>query len=113
MKGFKFTFSMDALRPALLIWLALILLIPSAQTFRNVILSAPNTARQMADYLNANVPQDVLVETWEPEMGFLTNHNYHFPPQSLLNVATAYIWLNGPMPAQSYHYVETNLPPYV
>lgn len=67
----------------------------------------------MAAYLDENIPQNALIETWEPEMGFLTNHNYHFPPQLLLNTAVGYIWTGGPPPSQSYDFMKPTPPEYV
>jgi hypothetical protein len=67
----------------------------------------------MAAYLNENVSRQAIIETWEPEMGFLTDHNFHFPPQLLLNKAVGYIWLNGAPPAQEYDFMQANSPPYV
>jgi hypothetical protein len=67
----------------------------------------------MAAYLNEHVPTDALIETWEPEMGFLTDHNYHFPPQLLLNTAVGYIWLGKSSPTQEYTFVQDEAPNYV
>lgn len=49
--------------------------------------------RDAAAYLTSAVPADVLVETWEPELGFLTNHRYHYPPQRWLDLAVRERWL--------------------
>lgn len=40
--------------------------------------------QRMADYLNETVAQDSVIETWERELGVLTDHNYHYPDQSIL-----------------------------
>ena len=45
------------------------------------ILFAPH---QLTDYLNTHVPQDALIETWERELGVLTEHRYHYLDQSAL-----------------------------
>jgi 4-amino-4-deoxy-L-arabinose transferase-like glycosyltransferase len=55
-----------------------------------------DSAQQMAAYLDANVPHDVVVETWEPELGVLTDHRYHYPPIALLDTAVRHQWLGGP-----------------
>ena len=102
-----------ALRLALLAWLAVTLVVPLGQTARQIILPGANTPAMMAAYLDAHIPRGALIETWEPEMGFLTDHNYHFPPALLLNKAVGYIWLNGTPPAQSYDFVQTQHPAYV
>jgi hypothetical protein len=95
------------------LWILGLVAVPLAQTARPILFPPPNTPLAMAEYMDRAVPLRAVVETWEPEMGFLTNHNYHFPPASLLNVAVAYQWLGGPSPASDYHFIETNLPDYV
>lgn len=100
-------------RPALA-WLgaayvALVIAVPLALTTR-VVLSPRDAAQQMAAYLDLNVPQDAIVETWEPEMGVLTDHNYHYVPTELLDPAVRRQWLGGPPVA--YDGLEAQ-PPYV
>ena len=67
----------------------------------------------MADYLLREVPTSAVIETWEPELGFLTSHNYHYPPTGTLNIAVKHIWSGGPSPGQQYHPLEIEQPPYV
>ncbi len=102
-----------ALRATLLAWLAAMLLAPLAQSARPVLLPPFNAPQAMADYLNANVPAEALIETWEPELGFLTDHNYHFPPQVLLYRSVSYIWAGGPPPSDGYTFVQDAQPDYV
>jgi 4-amino-4-deoxy-L-arabinose transferase-like glycosyltransferase len=102
-----------ALRVVLGAWCALMIVVPLAQSVKPILLPFPDWPQAMAAYMNANVPQDVLVETWEPEMGFLTNHDYHYPPQSLLYRAVDYVWTGGPSPAQFYTFVQDQKPPYI
>jgi 4-amino-4-deoxy-L-arabinose transferase-like glycosyltransferase len=96
-------------------WLAAMILVPLAQSTRPIALSksAENYPLAMADYMNANVPREALVETWEPEMGFLTDHTYHYPPQRLLYRAVTFIWAGGPAPATDYTFVLEQKPQYV
>jgi len=42
------------------------------------------------------VPRAAIVETWEPELGLLTDHRYHYPPIALLDTAVRHQWLGGP-----------------
>ena len=58
---------------------------------------------QMAAYLNENVPVDEVIETYEPEMGFLTDHRFHFPPHSYLNQTIQSIWMGGASPGEDYN----------
>jgi hypothetical protein len=107
------TLSKGVLSWSLLVWLSLMIIVPFGQTMKDVTTPGFNEAAAMATYMNEHIAPNVLVETWEPEMGFLTDHNYHFPPPLLLNDAVAYIWLEGLSPAQKYDFVQTNQPQYV
>lgn len=102
-----------ALRFALIAWLVLIVLFPMAKTVSEIAFSGPDSAREMSDYLDANVPEDALIETWEPEMGFLTDHKYHYPPNPLLAVAIEQAY-SGSEPVQnSYTFVQDEAPDYL
>lgn len=103
----------QALRWGLLVWLAVMIAVPLAQTSRKILSPSFDAPEAMAAYMNEHVPTTALVETWEPEMGFLTDHNYHFPPPLLLNNAVGYIWLGGDPPAAKYTFVQTEQPNYV
>jgi len=102
-----------ALQGTLLVWLAAMIVLPLGKTAWQIVSPPFNAPAAMAAYLNANVPREALIETWEPELGFLTNHTYHFPPQILLNTAVQYIWQGGTPPAQDYDFVRTERPTYV
>lgn len=107
------TWPKQALSLVLLIWLAAMIVLPLAQTTREIVLPQFNGPRVMAAYLDEHIARDALIETWEPEMGFLTDHNYHFPPQLLLNQAVGHIWLGKSSPAEEYTFVQDERPDYV
>ncbi|MEZ4638897.1 MAG: hypothetical protein R2856_28715 [Caldilineaceae bacterium] len=102
-----------ALQATAAVILAAMIVLPLAQSALNTLRPGENTPLAMARFMDAEVPEDALVETWEPEMGFLTDHKYHYPPAGLLNTAVGYIWLDGPPPADSYDFVQTEMPEYV
>ncbi|MBC8075641.1 MAG: glycosyl transferase, partial [Chloroflexales bacterium] len=79
----------------LVAYAALLVALPLALSARGV-LSPDRSAQQMAEYLDAHVPAAALVETWEPELGLLTDHRYHYPPIGLLDAAVRHTWLAGP-----------------
>jgi 4-amino-4-deoxy-L-arabinose transferase-like glycosyltransferase len=58
--------------------------------------TASDAPQQMAAYLNRSVPTSAIIETWEPELGFLTDHRYHYPQPALLDRAVRHQWLGGP-----------------
>ena len=102
-----------ALKAILVAWLGVMVIIPLAQDVKDIAFPPFNAPAAMAAYMNDHVSKTALVETWEPEMGFLTNHNYHFPPPSLLYTANSFIWLGKTPPSTQYDYVQQNLPDYV
>jgi 4-amino-4-deoxy-L-arabinose transferase-like glycosyltransferase len=63
--------------------------------------TASDAPQQMAAYLNRSVPTSAIIETWEPELGFLTDHRYHYPQPALLDRAVRHQWLGGP-PLNTY-----------
>ncbi len=98
---------------AMTVWLVAMIVIPLGQSVWEIVSPDFNAPEAMAAYLDENVPQDVLIETWEPEMGFLTDHNYHFPPTELLPTAVSYAFLEGPPVAQAYHFVQSERPDFI
>lgn len=103
----------DFVRATAWVWLAAMIALPAIATLRPIMAPSHNAPVAMAEYLDANIPEDALIETWEPEMGFLTDHNYHFPPPELLDKAVGYIWRGGTSPTDSYNFVQTESPDYV
>jgi hypothetical protein len=77
------------------IYAVLAVAVPLSLSVRGI-LRPDDSAQRMAAYLDANVPHDTIVETWEPELGLLTDHLYHYPPIALLDTAVRHQWLGGP-----------------
>lgn len=103
----------NALRFAVTAWLAAMVLIPLAKTVSDIALPGPAYAKQMSDFLNANVPVNVVIETWDPEMGFLTDHNYHYPPNALLAIAVNQLYHGGELVQNHYDYLQQEKPEYL
>ncbi len=61
-------------------------------------LRVEDSPQQMATYLQQHVATTSLVETWESELGFLTDHPYHHPPTELLDKAVRRKWSIGQVP---------------
>ena len=71
------------------------------------IATAPeDDSAQMARVMDDTVAAAALVETWEPQMGFLTDHRYHYPPQLLLNRTVRQMWMNETPVAELYDFRE-------
>jgi hypothetical protein len=75
------------------------------------IVSTPDRSpQQLAAYLDANVPPTSVIETWEPELGFLSNHAFHYPPTGWLDRAVRAQWLASAGPRQEYDPIEAAHP---
>jgi 4-amino-4-deoxy-L-arabinose transferase-like glycosyltransferase len=102
-----------ALGSAMIVWLVALFVLPLAETMWEIVSPGSNAPEAMAAYLDEHIPSDVLIETWEPEMGFLTDHNYHFPPAMLLLDAVRQVNAGGPPVAQMYSVMQENAPKYI
>jgi hypothetical protein len=121
--GFKFDWSSgyfrslfeskNAYRFAITLWLLAIIAIPMAKTVMDIVVPGPDYAKEMSSYLDKNVPETSVIETWEPEMGFLTDHDYHFPPQALLAVAIDQVYYGGAPVREQYDYLRSDKPEYL
>lgn len=104
---------LGALRYALAGWLALMIILPVPQMFSEILNPMTNWPNEISHYLDQNIPRDVLIETWEQEMGILTDHTYHYPTHNYLALAVNHIWLDGPPPYEAYDFVQREKPPYI
>ena len=67
---------------------------PLLTALRDVATAGDRSPHQMAAYLQTEVPLSSVVETWEPELGLLTDHAYHSPPRGWLERAVRAQWLD-------------------
>lgn len=89
-----------------LLWLGAMIAAPTARLSWTIASAPADDSLQMAEVMNRTVPLDAVVETWEPQMGFLTDHRYHYPPQILLNRAVRQVWLGETPVAELYDFTE-------
>lgn len=75
--------------------LLVLIVLPLYNQFTVIRRDGSGDAYVMADYLNENIPASALIETWEQELGVLTDHNYHYPPQVVLAYAVDEAWRGG------------------
>ena len=115
LKGFfnSFFSGRNAFRWALAAWLFLIVSMPMAKNMLEIAQGGSHDAEHMAAYLDANVPQDALIETWDPEMGFFSDHNFHYPPNALLAVAVEQVYAGGEPVSKHYTFVQDEKPDYI
>jgi len=103
----------NAPRFAVSLWLVVIIMLPMAKNILDIASPDPAYAMQMADYLDENVPADAVIETWDPEMGFLSDRNFHYPPNALLAVAVDQVYYGGEPVQERYDFVQTENPDYL
>lgn len=63
---------------------------------------ADQSPQVLADYLDRYIPADALIESWEMEINFLTDHLYHFPPVPVQAAAVRYTFLGQGYPSDVY-----------
>ncbi len=103
----------NAARLTLTLWLAAVILIPLSKTIVEIARPRPNDAESMARYINETIPMSSIIETWDPEMGFLTDHNFHYPPNELLAIAVNQVNYGGEPVQSHYDFLQTAQPEYL
>ncbi len=89
---------------ALLALLAIIIFRPLQARFSEVASQEDTSPQAMAAYIKAHVEPEVQIETWEPEICFLTGYRCHFPPGWTMDAAIKYVWYDAPPPSQYYDF---------
>jgi hypothetical protein len=85
-----------ALQLAALLGLAGMVGYPLQSMVRTEVLARDRSTVEIADLLNRTVDRTAIVETWERELGVMTNHRYHFADQALLAKTHAATYRGGP-----------------
>jgi len=65
---------------------------------------ADRTPQAFADYLNAHVDKSEVIETWEWEIAFLTDHNYHHPAFEVLEAMIRHVQFGAPFDETMYDF---------
>lgn len=97
-------------RAALITLLVLILLRPLQARFTEIVSSNDDAPWQIAAYIQEHLPEDMEIETYEPEVCFLSGHSCHLPPGWVMNASIAYAWYGAPPPSDYYDFRERGAP---
>ena len=100
-------------RLAVTFWVVAVSLAFLGRTTLTILRAPYPPSQRMAAFLDANVPKDRVIHTWEPEMSILSEHRFRFPPPQLLIVAVAHQWTGGPPVTQSFDFERGGKPDYV
>ena len=74
-------------------------LVPMA---KQIVQSPDSGLQELAQYLNTHIPTDVVIESWEWEVDFLTDHPYNHPSYEVMNVVTEHLWYGIPYYSDVY-----------
>ncbi len=81
---------------ALVVGFGFMTLYPLQSTLKTDVLTRDSTQREVAAYLEQNIPTNATVETWDLELGVITNLHYHYPDQIMLASVHATLYRNAP-----------------
>ena len=96
------------------LWLLLLAVVmyPFSAEARTILTYKDDSPQRFAHYLDAHVPSDALIESWEWELDFLTDHRYHHPSPAVLDAMVNYVYLGGAYPDGIYEPLS-NEPDYL
>jgi hypothetical protein len=97
-------------RIALMALLLVIMLRPLQGRFTEVITGGEDTPQQMATYIVTYLPPDAEIETYEPEVCFLSGYDCLFPPYWIMDAAIKYVWYDAPPPSEYYDFEKHGAP---
>jgi hypothetical protein len=58
---------------------------------------ADTSAQDFAQYLSDHIPTSDVIESWEWQLGLLTEHNYHYPDNIWVDRYTAHLFAAEPL----------------
>ncbi len=94
-------------------WLIVTVGFPVYNRFNDVTNQGLDDVYVLADWIKTNIPNDALIETWEQEIGILTDNTIHYPPQIMLAHSVEAQWQGGESVSEYYDFREPSPPEYV
>ena len=84
-----------------------------ARTIEQITTADDDAPQRFADYIDTHLNQNVLIETVEWEISFLTRHSlYHHPPPTVMDALTMHAYLDAPYSSDLYDFQKYD-PDYV
>ncbi len=74
----------------------------AAGRWRDIVDTTSTSHEQMADYIVKHVPGDDVIETFDPEICFLSRHTCSLPSGAMQDAIIRYVWYGGPAPSTFY-----------
>jgi len=95
---------------ALLTLLLVIVLRPLQARFTEVVTYTDNSSQQISTYIVNHLPEGAEIETYEPEICFLTGYDCHLPPSQIMDLSIRYVWYHASPPSDYYNFKEHGSP---
>lgn len=87
-----------------------IVLRPLQGRFTEVVTGGEDTPQRMAAYIVEYLPRDAEIETYEPEICFLSGYDCHFSPGVTMDASIQYVWYGALPPSEYYDFQEHGAP---
>jgi hypothetical protein len=84
--------------------LVVMLMLPLYTQVHNVMTQGRTDAYETAAFVNSTIPHDEIIETWEQELGVLSDRKFHYPPQIALAKSVAAQWFGDAPVSKSYDF---------
>jgi hypothetical protein len=97
-------------RVALMAVLLIIILRPLQGRFLEVVTGSGDAPQRMASYIEENLPEDAEIETYDPEICFLSGFDCHLPPSFIMDASIRYAWYGAPPPSEYYDFRDYEAP---
>lgn len=69
---------------------------------RSMVGEQDRSVQTFTRHLEEQVPEDVVIESYEYELDIFTDHRYHHPPETLVTLATKHVYAGTPYPEEFY-----------
>ena len=91
-------------RAVLTVLFLLMVMRPLQGRFTEVISEGNDAPQRMATYIVTHLPSGVEIETYDPEVCFLSGYDCHCPPAGILDAAIEYVWYKATPPSEHYDF---------
>lgn len=75
-----------------------------------IVVDNDDTPQRMAAHIVEHLPSDAEIETYEPEICFLTGYACHLPDSWVMDASIKHVWYGGPAPSKHYDFLAYGAP---
>ncbi len=69
---------------------------------KEVVIPGCNTHLLMTQFIEQHMPANAVIETYDPEVCYLSGHACHLPPGPVQDAVVRYVWYGGIQPSTIY-----------